>query len=166
MPFIDIAYQGFATGNVENDAFAVRQFVKDGHQMLISQSFSKNMGLYGERVGALTVVGSSKDDADRILSQVKIIIRRMYSNPPKHGANIAARVLSQPELNKLWLEEVKSMADRIIRMRTMLVDNLRKEGSIHDWSHITNQIGMFCFTGLSEKQVNRHTSCDPAQSTR
>lgn len=155
LPFIDIAYQGFATGNIDNDAFSVRQFAKDGHQMLVTQSYSKNMGLYGERVGALTVVGASKEEADRVMSQIKIIVRRMYSNPPKHGALIASKVLNTPELRQLWLKEVKDMADRIIRMRTSLVDNLKKEGSIHDWSHITNQIGMFCFTGLNEQQVSR-----------
>jgi aspartate aminotransferase, mitochondrial len=155
LPFIDIAYQGFATGDIDNDAFSVRQFARDGHQMLVTQSYSKNMGLYGERVGALSVIASSKEEADRVMSQIKIIIRRMYSNPPKHGALIASKVLNTPELRNIWLKEVKDMADRIIRMRTSLVDNLKKEGSTHDWSHITNQIGMFCFTGLNEQQVNR-----------
>lgn len=157
LPFIDLAYQGFASGDIDRDAFAVRQFIKDGHQMLVAQSYSKNMGLYGERVGALSIITGSKDDTERVMSQLKIVIRRMYSNPPKHGAFIAAKVLNQPELRQLWLKEVKGMADRIIRMRQNLVDNLKKEGSQHNWKHITDQIGMFCFTGLNEKQVERLT---------
>jgi len=154
-PFIDLAYQGFASGDTDRDAFAARLFAEDGHEFMITQSFSKNMGLYGERVGALTYVLSDKDDLQRILSQLKVLIRRMYSNPPRHGAQIAARVLNTPELRTLWLEEVKTMADRIITMRSDLVNNLKKEGSTHNWQHITDQIGMFCFTGLNEQQVNR-----------
>lgn len=157
LPFLDMAYQGFASGDINKDAFALRQFVSDGHQLLLSQSYSKNMGLYGERVGALTITAETKEAAERVMSQLKIVIRRMYSNPPKHGALIASKVLNTPELRALWLKEVKGMADRIIKMREMLVENLRKEGSVHNWEHITNQIGMFCFTGLTEKQVERLT---------
>lgn len=155
LPFLDSAYQGFASGNIDRDAFAARQFAKDGHEFLVSQSFSKNMGLYGERVGALTIVSHDKDDLARITSQLKVTIRRLYSNPPRHGALIAAKVLNDPQLRPLWLKEVKSMADRIINMRETLVANLKKEGSSHNWRHITDQIGMFCFTGLNEKQVQR-----------
>jgi len=142
-----LTLSGFASGNIDKDAFAVRQFVKDGHQMLVAQSYSKNMGLYGERVGALSIISDSKDDTERVMSQLKIVIRRMYSNPPKHGAYIASKVLNQPDLRQLWLKEVKGMADRIIKMRETLVENLRKDGSQHNWKHITDQIGMFCFTG-------------------
>lgn len=152
-PFIDLAYQGFATGDIDRDAYAVRLFAQEGHEFMVSQSYSKNMGLYGERVGALTYVLQDHDDLQRILSQVRVLIRRMYSNPPRHGAQIAARVLTNPELRTLWLREVKSMADRIITMRSDLVKNLKKEGSVHNWQHITDQIGMFCFTGLNEQQV-------------
>jgi aspartate aminotransferase len=109
------------------------------------------------QVGALTITAETKEAAERVMSQLKIVIRRMYSNPPKHGALIASKVLNTPELRALWLKEVKGMADRIIKMREMLVENLRKEGSLHNWEHITNQIGMFCFTGLTEKQVERLT---------
>jgi aspartate aminotransferase, mitochondrial len=109
------------------------------------------------QVGALTITAETKEAAERVMSQLKIVIRRMYSNPPKHGALIASKVLNTPELRALWLKEVKGMADRIIKMREMLVENLRKEGSVHNWEHITNQIGMFCFTGLTEKQVERLT---------
>jgi aspartate aminotransferase len=113
------------------------------------------MGLYGERVGAISFIMQDKEDLQRVLSQLRVTIRRMYSNPPRHGAQIASKVLNTPELNSLWLGEVKGMADRIITMRKTLVENLRKEGSQHNWQHITDQIGMFCFTGLNEKQVER-----------
>lgn len=155
LPFIDLAYQGFASGSVDRDAYAVRLFAKEGHEFLVSQSYSKNMGLYGERVGALTFVSQDKEDLKRIESQLKVTIRRLYSNPPRHGAQIAAKVLTDPELRALWLKEVKGMADRIISMRTSLVQNLKKEGSSHNWQHITDQIGMFCFTGLNSKQVEK-----------
>jgi aspartate aminotransferase len=119
--------------------------------------FDKNsnslLGLYGERVGAFTVVCENKDEVERVMSQVKILIRPMYSNPPIHGARIAARILTQPDLRSLWLKEVKHMADRIITMRQQLVDNLKQYGSKKNWQHITDQIGMFCFTGLNQQQV-------------
>jgi len=155
LPFLDSAYQGFASGDTNKDAFAARLFAEEGHEYLISQSYSKNMGLYGERVGAISFIMQDKEDLQRVLSQLRVTIRRMYSNPPRHGAQIASKVLNTPELNSLWLGEVKGMADRIITMRKTLVENLRKEGSQHNWQHITDQIGMFCFTGLNEKQVER-----------
>jgi len=98
-------------------------------------------------------ISSEKGDLERVMSQLKVLIRRMYSSPPRHGAQVAAKVLNTPELNALWLKEVKIMADRIITMRTLLVENLKREGSVHNWQHIIDQIGMFCFTGLNEKQV-------------
>ncbi|RUS86111.1 hypothetical protein EGW08_006131 [Elysia chlorotica] len=156
-PFFDSAYQGFASGDTDMDAFSVRTFIKDGHQIALTQSFSKNMGLYGERVGALSIVCNDTDEAARVMSQVKIIIRPMYSNPPIHGARIAAKILNTPALNKQWLGEVKGMADRIISMRTRLQDGLKREGSSRNWQHITDQIGMFCFTGLNPQQVERIT---------
>uniref|UniRef100_A0A1B6D614 Aspartate aminotransferase n=1 Tax=Clastoptera arizonana TaxID=38151 RepID=A0A1B6D614_9HEMI len=157
--FFDMAYQGFASGDVTKDAFAVRLFLKEGHTIALSQSFAKNMGLYGERAGVFTVTTSSKDEAARVLSQIKIIIRPMYSNPPIHGARLVNEILSDPELKCQWLTEVKGMADRIICMRTTLRDNLLKLGSKHpcQWAHITDQIGMFCFTGLEPAQVERLT---------
>jgi aspartate aminotransferase len=111
------------------------------------------LGLYGERVGAFTVVCEDKDEVDRVMSQVKILIRPMYSNPPVHGARIASRILNQQDLRSLWLKEVKLMADRIITMRQQLADNLKQNGSKKNWKHITDQIGMFCFTGLNPQQV-------------
>ncbi|XP_053558375.1 aspartate aminotransferase, mitochondrial [Bombina bombina] len=154
-PFFDMAYQGFASGDTDRDAWAVRYFIEQGLNLVLSQSYAKNMGLYGERVGAFTVVCSDVDEAKRVESQLKILIRPMYSNPPINGARIAASILTQPDLRSEWLQEVKSMANRIISMREQLVSNLKKEGSIHNWQHISDQIGMFCFTGLRPEQVER-----------
>lgn len=156
-PYFDMAYQGFASGDVDKDAFAVRLFLDDGHCLALAQSFAKNMGLYGERAGAFSLVCSSKEEADRTMSQLKILIRPMYSNPPLHGALIVRTILTQPDLRKVWLGDVKGMADRIISMRSSLVDFLKKEGSKHNWQHISDQIGMFCFTGLTPQQVERLT---------
>ncbi|XP_068724499.1 aspartate aminotransferase, mitochondrial-like [Montipora capricornis] len=156
-PYFDMAYQGFASGDTDKDAWALRYFIQQGHNVMVAQSFAKNMGLYGERVGMVTVTCESKEEAERVLSQIKILIRPMYSNPPIHGARVAGMVLSDPELRPQWEHEVKGMAERIISMRQQLVDNLKKEGSSHDWSHITDQIGMFCFTGLKPAQVERLT---------
>lgn len=151
--YFDMAYQGFASGDVDGDAFAVRQFIDDGHDICLSQSYAKNMGLYGERAGAFTVVCADKDEAARVSSQIKIIIRPMYSNPPLHGARIVSEILTTPELRTMWLGDVKGMADRIITMRQRLRDGLTKEGSSRNWQHITDQIGMFCFTGMTPEQV-------------
>lgn len=157
LPFFDMAYQGFASGDVAKDAYAVRKFLSDGHNICLSQSFSKNMGLYGERAGVFSIICSDKDEAARVLSQVKILIRPMYSNPPLHGSRIVATILNNPELHALWLKDVKGMADRIITMRSKLKANLEKEGSVRNWSHITEQIGMFCFTGMTPDQVEKLT---------
>uniref|UniRef100_A0A170YUJ9 Aspartate aminotransferase n=1 Tax=Triatoma infestans TaxID=30076 RepID=A0A170YUJ9_TRIIF len=156
-PFFDMAYQGFASGDVTNDAFAVRHFISEGHQIALAQSFAKNMGLYGERIGALTVVTNSAEEAARVLSQIKILIRPMYSNPPIHGARIVTKILSDQNLKNQWLKEVKGMADRIISVREKLKSQLAAEGSTKNWNHITDQIGMFCYTGLNPQQVERLT---------
>jgi len=157
LPYFDMAYQGFASGDVDRDAFALRHFIADGHNVLLSQSFAKNMGLYGERVGAFTVVCADGDEAARVESQIKILIRPMYSNPPRHGARIATEVMTNPELREQWLKDVKFMADRIISMRAQLRDGLAKNGSSRDWKHITDQIGMFAFTGMTPEQVEKIT---------
>lgn len=154
-PFFDMAYQGFATGDITRDASALRMSIDDGHMVALSQSFAKNMGLYGERVGAFTMVCSSKEEAARVMSQIKIIIRPMYSNPPVHGARIASTILHDKDLRAQWLKDVKGMADRIIGMRTKLKDGLAREGSSRNWQHITDQIGMFCYTGMNSEQVDR-----------
>ena len=149
----DSAYQGFASGDLDKDAWALRYFVSKGHQVILAQSFSKNLGLYGERTGALSVVCASAEEAQRVLSQLKILARSCYSNPPKHGAEIARRVLGDPELFAQWKEELVGMASRIDEMRKALRSKLEALGSKRDWSHITKQIGMFSFTGLNEAQV-------------
>ncbi|KAE9975625.1 hypothetical protein BLS_002503 [Venturia inaequalis] len=153
-PFFDMAYQGFASGSTDKDAFALRHFVSEGHTPVLAQSFAKNMGLYGERVGAFSIVTTSAEEKKRVDSQVKILVRPMYSNPPIHGARIASEVLNNPALNKQWLGEVKGMADRIITMRALLKKELEGLGSKRDWSHITSQIGMFCYTGLTPAQMD------------
>jgi len=155
LPFFDMAYQGFASGDLVKDAYAVRKFAEDGHNILLSQSFSKNMGLYGERTGAFSVVCADKEEADRVMSQVKILIRPMYSNPPINGARIVTTILNDQKLYEEFLVDVKGMADRIISMRTQLKAGLAKEGSVRNWNHITDQIGMFCFTGMTKEQVER-----------
>jgi aspartate aminotransferase len=153
-PFFDMAYQGFASGDTDKDAFALRYFIKEGLRPVLAQSFAKNMGLYGERVGAFSVVCESAEEKKRVDSQIKILVRPLYSNPPIHGARIASEILNDASLNKQWLGEVKDMADRIITMRALLKENLEKLGSKHDWSHITSQIGMFAYTGLKPEQMD------------
>ena len=152
-PFFDMAYQGFTSGDMEVDAASVRRFVDDGHRIVLAQSFSKNFGLYGQRVGCLSVLTDSQEEAHAIDSQLKIIARPMYSNPPIAGVRIVEEVLSDPELERQWRAEMKGMAERIISMRTMLKDYLEGLGSVHNWDHITNQNGMFCFSGISKEQV-------------
>lgn len=152
--FFDMAYQGFASGDPENDVWPVRHFISQGHMPIICQSFAKNFGLYGERVGALHIVSESKDQREIIDSQLKILIRPHYSNPPIYGARIASIILNDEQLTAEWRREVKSMADRIIKMRELLVQNLQDLGSKKDWSHITKQIGMFCYSGLTPEQCD------------
>jgi len=155
-PFFDMAYQGFASGDCDKDAFAVRHFVEQGHKILLSQSFSKNMGLYGERVGLFSVVNESAEQQKKTESQIKILIRPMYSNPPLSGPRLVRQVLSTPSLEKEWKGEVKLMADRIITMRAQLRNHLEVTfGSKKSWEHVTSQIGMFCYTGMTPEQVER-----------
>ena len=155
-PFFDMAYQGFASGNTTRDAFAVRHFVKAGHQIALSQSFAKNMGLYGERVGAFSLVTANAEEKARVESQLKIVVRPMYSNPPLHGARIASTILNNAELYQEWEGEVKGMAERIISMRGRLYDNLVAQGTPGDWNHIKSQIGMFrCgIIGMCTEKIN------------
>ncbi|KAK5136009.1 hypothetical protein LTR08_004263 [Meristemomyces frigidus] len=154
-PFFDMAYQGFASGDTDKDAFAVRHFLAEGHLPCLAQSFAKNMGLYGERVGAFSIVTASAEEKVRVDSQIKIIVRPLYSNPPVHGARIASTILNDPALNKQWLGEVKGMAERIITMRALLKENLEKLGSKQKWDHITDQIGMFAYTGLTAAEMTK-----------
>merc|ERR1719259_1180024 len=145
-PFFDCAYQGFASGSLDTDAWAVRYFVERGFELFCAQSFSKNFGLYNERAGNLTVVFKTKDLAINFRSQMTLIIRATYSNPPAHGCRIVDTVLKDPTLYKEWRDCIKTMADRIINMRAGLRQRLEKLGTPGDWSHITSQIGMFSYT--------------------
>ena len=151
-PFFDSAYQGFASGDLEKDAFSVRHFIEQGFQMVVSQSFAKNMGLYGERCGLGHIVCRSADTAKKAQSQLKMIVRAMYSSPPIHGARIAAKILnSQSNFNE-WAAELKEVSERIIQMRFALKKELIALGTPGNWDHITNQIGMFSYTGMNAKQ--------------
>ena len=154
VPFLDIAYQGFADG-IEADAVAVRAFAASGLSFLVASSFSKSFSLYGERVGALSIVTASKDETARVLSQVKRVIRTNYSNPPTHGGAIVGAVLASAELRAQWETELAGMRDRIRAMRTGLVDGLKAQGVKQDFGFITAQRGMFSYTGLSAAQVER-----------
>ncbi len=154
VPFLDMAYQGFADG-IDADAIAVRAFSASGLQFFVSSSFSKSFSLYGERVGALSIVTANKDESARVLSQVKRVIRTNYSNPPTHGGAIVAAVLGSAELRQQWENELAGMRDRIRAMRIGLVEALRKEGTARDFSFIIAQRGMFSYTGLSATQVER-----------
>jgi len=153
IPFFDSAYQGFATGSLERDAFAVRLFVQRGFELLIAQSFAKNLGLYGERIGLFSIVSSTPDPIPNITSQVKVMIRRSYSNPPMHGAHIVSTILNDPALFKEWQGELDVMSSRIKQMRQALYDYLVDNKTPGNWTHILTQIGMFSFSGLNETQV-------------
>ena len=152
--FLDMAYQGFGHGIAEDGA-VIGKFVAAGLDFFVSTSFSKSFSLYGERVGALSVLCQSKDEADRVLSQLKIVIRTNYSNPPTHGGALVATVLGTPELRKQWEQELAGMRSRIKQMRQKLVDGLKAAGVQQDMSFITRQIGMFSYSGLSKDQMVR-----------
>ncbi len=152
VPFLDMAYQGFAEG-IDADAAAVRAFAAAPHPVFVSSSFSKSFSLYGERVGSLSVVAGSADEAARALSQLKRFVRTNYSNPPTHGSEVVATVLNDPELRGLWTEELAGMRDRIRRMREKLAALLRARKPGVDYSFITRQRGMFSYSGLTKEQV-------------
>lgn len=154
IPFLDIAYQGFGDG-LDADAAAVRQFAASGLTFLVSSSFSKSVSLYGERVGALTLVTGSRDESNRVLSQIKRVIRTNYSNPPTHGASVVAAILTNPRLRAMWEEELGGMRERIRSMRTGLVERLNAANTGRDFSFIVRQRGMFSYSGLNAQQVER-----------
>ena len=154
VPFLDMAYQGFGHGIAEDGA-AVQCFLKTGQQFFVSTSFSKSFSLYGERVGALSVVCSAADEAARVLSQLKIVIRTNYSNPPTFGAQVVATVLTTPALRAMWEEELAGMRERIKAMRHALVAQLQAAGVKGDLGYITQQMGMFSYSGLSKEQMQR-----------
>ncbi len=157
VPFIDMAYQGFADG-ISEDALALNLFVASGLQFFVSTSYSKSFSLYGERVGALSVITASKDESARVLSQIKRMIRSNYSNPPIHGGAIVAAVLGSPELRQMWEAELVVMRERIKTMRSSLADKLNAKGVGQDFSFVIKQRGMFSYTGLSAEQVARMQS--------
>ena len=152
--FLDMAYQGFGFG-IQEDGAVIQKFVDAGLSFLVSTSFSKSFSLYGERVGALSVLCDSKDEAAKVLSQLKIAIRTNYSNPPIHGGSVVATVLGTPELRAQWEQELAEMRDRIKTMRQTLVDGLKAAGVQADMSFITKQIGMFSYSGLTKDQMVR-----------
>lgn len=155
-PLFDSAYQGFASGDLDKDAYAVRSFVQQGFELLCCQSFAKNFGLYNERVGNLTVVTNKKESLANALSQITLIIRGMYSNPPSHGARVVSTALNDAALNAEWRVCIKTMADRVISMRDGLKSRLVQLGTPGNWDHIVSQIGMFSYTGLNGKFFIRH----------
>ncbi|MEI8300252.1 MAG: amino acid aminotransferase [Chlamydiota bacterium] len=154
IPFFDVAYQGFGDG-LEEDAFAVRYFAEQGHEMLISFSYSKIFGLYAERVGALFLVAASEKEAVIGSTHIRALIRANYSNPPKHGAVIVSYVLNDEKLKALWLSELEKMRRRIIDMRSLLYDILSEKTKRKDYTYLSDAKGMFCFTGLEKSQVER-----------
>jgi aspartate/tyrosine/aromatic aminotransferase len=152
LPFLDFAYQGFADG-IEEDTAGLKALARPGAEMIVCSSFSKNFGLYCERVGALTVVAKDKASSETVQSQVKVCIRSNYSNPPAHGAELVTTVLNDAELRKQWVQEVADMRGRINGMRELLVKTLKAKGVPGDYSFITRQRGMFSFSGLTPAQV-------------
>jgi aromatic-amino-acid transaminase len=152
VPFLDMAYQGFGSGIAEDGA-VVRRFAAAGGPLLISNSFSKSFSLYGERVGALSVVAASAEEASRLLSQLKRVVRTNYSNPPVHGGKVVATVLTTPALRQLWEEELAGMRVRIKEMREAFVTKLKEKAPGHDFGFVRDQVGMFSYSGLTKDQV-------------
>ena len=154
IPFLDMAYQGFAD-NIDQDGAAVRLFADSGLCFFVSSSFSKSFSLYGERVGALSIVTESKDESTRVMSQLKRVIRTNYSNPAIHGGTVVATVLNTPELRVMWEQELAEMRDRIKLMRNSLVSKLAQAGAKRDFGFVNDQRGMFSYSGLTSDQVDR-----------
>ncbi|HEY3590350.1 MAG TPA: amino acid aminotransferase [Buttiauxella sp.] len=154
LPLFDFAYQGFARG-LEEDAEGLRIFAASHKELIVASSYSKNFGLYNERVGACTLVATDADTVDRAFSQMKSVIRANYSNPPAHGASIVATILSNDALRTIWEQELSDMRQRIHRMRQLFVNTLQEKGADRDFSFIINQNGMFSFSGLTKEQVLR-----------
>ncbi|KAK7513786.1 aspartate aminotransferase [Phyllosticta citriasiana] len=154
-PLFDSAYQGFASGDLDQDAYAIRLFAERGFELAVAQSFSKNFGLYGQRVGALHIIVSRSDAAAPTQSHLTKLVRGEYSTTPVHGARIVSRILSDAALRKQWYADLQVMSSRLKDMRRALYDELHRLGTPGSWEHIVNQIGMFSYTGLNEKQVRR-----------
>jgi aromatic-amino-acid transaminase len=154
VPFLDMAYQGFGDG-IDEDGKVVRRFAETGGPLFVSNSFSKSFSLYGERVGALSIVATSNEEAARVLSQLKRVVRTNYSNPPTHGGQVVATALSTPELRKLWEDELAGMRVRIREMRQTLAQKLKEKAPGQDFDFVTKQRGMFSYSGLTKEQVGR-----------
>jgi aspartate aminotransferase len=154
LPLFDFAYQGFAKG-LEDDAQGLRIFAAKHQELIVCNSYSKNFGLYNERVGACTIIAANSDVVDIAFSQVKAVIRANYSNPPAHGASVVATILKDDDLRAIWEQELTDMRQRIHRMRQLFVKTLQEEGAKRDFSFIINQNGMFSFSGLTKEQVLR-----------
>jgi aspartate/tyrosine/aromatic aminotransferase len=153
IPFIDYAYQGFGDGIIE-DGIGIRMLMKQNHEAVLCSSYSKNFGLYSERVGAVMVINESPDGKEATLSQLKQTVRANYSNPPRHGAATVAMILGDPELRKAWEGEVDTMRDRITSMRKQFVHGMKAATSIRDFSFLLAQKGMFSYTGLTPLQAD------------
>jgi len=153
LPFFDNAYQGFASGDLDKDGWVIRNYAAEGNRMLLAQSYAKNFGLYGQRVGCFSMVCQNKEEAEKVMGYLKLIARRLYSNPPKYGAQLVDICLSDPELYKSWKEDLVLMSSRMNTMRLALHKHLSEGGSKLNWDHIKNQIGMFAYTGLNKEQV-------------
>jgi aspartate aminotransferase len=160
IPLMDSAYQGYASGSLEKDAFAMRLFESEGLEFFLCQSFAKNLGLYGERIGMLHVICESADNAKAVLSQLKLVVRPMYSSPPIHGALLVMKILGNEARFEAWKRELAAMANRILEVRAVLRKGLEDKGTPGTWNHITDQIGMFSYTGLSapmcERLISQH----------
>jgi aromatic-amino-acid transaminase len=154
VPFLDMAYQGFGDG-IDEDGAVVRRFAEAGGALFVSNSFSKSFSLYGERVGALSIVAASQEEAARVLSQMKRVVRTNYSNPPIHGGQVVATALASPELRALWEKELAGMRVRIREMRQLLVAKLKAKAPAHDFDFVVKQRGMFSYSGLTKPQVDR-----------
>ncbi|MES2534656.1 MAG: amino acid aminotransferase [Pseudomonadota bacterium] len=154
VPFLDMAYQGFGDG-IEEDGKVVGLFAKAGGPLFVSNSFSKSFSLYGERVGALSIVAVNAEEAARLLSQLKRVIRTNYSNPPSHGGQVVATALTTPELRTMWEDELAGMRVRIREMRELLVQKLKAKSPAHDFDFVIKQRGMFSYSGLTKEQVDR-----------
>jgi aspartate aminotransferase len=153
--WFDSAYQGFASGDPIKDSYSYSIFIKDDHQLMLSQSYAKNMGLYGMRVGSLSFITKDEKEKKIVLDNLKSIIRPKYSSPPIEGAQIVSDIINDMSLNKLWHSEMLSMVNRIQNTRKLLQQKLESELSIYDWTHVTKQIGMFWYSGLSKNQIEK-----------
>ena len=149
----DSAYQGFASGDLLKDSYSIRLFQQHTDNIMLFQSFAKNFGLYGQRAGCFSLVTGSQEEKEIVMGRIKQLARPIYSNPPLYGARVVDTILGDPELTAMWHQDLLDMSGRIAEMRAGLRNKLKELGNEHDWSHLTSQIGMFAYTGLSKDQV-------------